>query len=83
MREIDVSVITDTIEKMCISANVHLPKDMQKGIKSCRACEDGPIAQTILDQIIQNFEVADTLRLPTRNRFRSARTQAWPASSWK
>ena len=64
MREIDVSVITDTIEKMCISANVHLPKDMQKGIKSCRACEDGPIAQTILDQIIQNFEVADTEQVP-------------------
>ena len=36
MREIDVSVITDAVERMCISANVHLPKDMQKGIKACR-----------------------------------------------
>ena len=64
MREIDVSVITDAVERMCISANVHLPKDMQKGIKACRECEDGPIAQTILDQIIQNFETANTEEVP-------------------
>ena len=49
MRDIDVSVITDAIEKMCINANRHLPQDMQAGIKACRACEDGPIACTILD----------------------------------
>ncbi len=64
MREIDVSIIRDTIEKMCISANVHLPADMQKGIRSLKESEDGPIAETILDQIIRNFEIADKEQVP-------------------
>ena len=64
MREIDVSVVTDAVERMCISANVHLPRDMQKGIRSCRDCEDWPIAQTILDQIIENYEVAQQEQVP-------------------
>lgn len=64
MRDIDVSVITDEIEKMCMHANRHLPKDMQEGIKACRACEDGPIACTILDQIIDNFQTADKEEVP-------------------
>ena len=99
MRDIDVSVITDEIEKMCMHANRHLPKDMQEGIKACRACEDGPIACTILDQIIDNFQTADKEEVPicqdtgmeyaghtgilTRKKFRSARIPVWPAYSLK
>ena len=47
MREIEVSRLTDVIEKLCIEANEHLPKDIKDAIKTCRACEDGVIAQGI------------------------------------
>ena len=40
MREIEVSRLTDVIEKLCIEANEHLPEDVKCAIKTCRACED-------------------------------------------
>ena len=41
MREIQASVITDTIERLCIEANQVLPDDIKKSIQACRASEDG------------------------------------------
>ena len=45
MREIEVSRLTEVIEKLCIEANEHLPEDVKCAIKTCRACEDGEIAK--------------------------------------
>ena len=64
MREIEVSRLTDVIEKLCIEANEHLPEDVKCAIKNCRACEDGEIAQGVLDNIIENFEIADKECVP-------------------
>ena len=64
MREIDVSVITDTIERLCIDANNHLPCDVKKAIENCRACEDGEIACGVLDNIIENYNIADKENVP-------------------
>ena len=64
MREINVQQIIDTVEKLCIDANTHLPSDVKCAIKNCRACEDGKIAQGVLDNIIENFEIADSENVP-------------------
>ena len=64
MREINVSTLTDVIEKLCIEANNHLPEDVKCAIRDCRACEDGGIAQGVLDNIIENFEIADNENVP-------------------
>ena len=64
MREIDVSKVIDTIEKLCIDANNHLPCDVKKAIENCRACEDGAIACGILDNIIDNYNIADKENVP-------------------
>ena len=64
MREIEVSRLTDVIEKLCIEANEHLPEDVKCAIKNCRACEDGEIAKGVLDNIIENFTIADTENVP-------------------
>ena len=37
MREIEVSRLTEVIEKLCIEANEHLPEDVKDAIKTCRA----------------------------------------------
>lgn len=58
MREINVSVITDTVARLCMDANTHLPEDVKCAIRDCRLREDGTIAQGILDNIIENFEIA-------------------------
>ena len=64
MREINVSNVTDVVEKLCIDANTHLPEDVKCAIKNCRACEDGEIAKGVLDNIIENFEIADNENVP-------------------
>jgi hydro-lyases, Fe-S type, tartrate/fumarate subfamily, alpha region len=64
MREIQASQITDVVERLCIAANEHLPKDVQDAIQSCRAKEEWEIAQGVLDQIIENYEIADTQNVP-------------------
>lgn len=64
MREISVTQITDAVERLCIDANTHLPGDIKCAIARCRACEDGIIAQGVLDKIIENYEIADSENVP-------------------
>ena len=64
MREVEVSRLTEVIEKLCIEANEHLPEDVKDAIKTCRACEDGEIAKGVLDNIIENFDIADSENVP-------------------
>ena len=54
MREINVSQITDVVERLCIEANTHLPSDVKNAICKCRASEDWDIAKGVLDKIITN-----------------------------
>ena len=64
MREISADTITKVIRKLCIEANEHLPEDVKCAIKNCRANEDGEIAKGILDNIIENYEIADSENVP-------------------
>ena len=64
MREIPVSQVTDTVERLCIEANTHLPGDVKCAIEACRACEDGEIAVGVLDNIIENYHIADRECVP-------------------
>ena len=64
MREIQVSAITDCVERLCIEANTHLPGDVKCAIEACRACEDSPFAQSVLDKIIENYKIADSENVP-------------------
>ena len=64
MREISVNLVTEVVERLCIEANTHLPGDVKCAIESCRACEDGGIAQGVLDKIIENYNIADRENVP-------------------
>ena len=64
MREISVNLVTETIERLCIDANTRLPGDVKCAIENCRACEDGSIAQGVLDQIIENYNIAERENVP-------------------
>ena len=59
MREIDSKQITDVVARLCVEANRHLAPDVRECIEGCRACEPWPIAQNILDRIIENYNIAD------------------------
>ena len=64
MREIEVSRITDMVERLCIEANEHLPADVKAAILHCRDCEDGVVARDVLDHIVENYEIADREHVP-------------------
>ena len=64
MREIEAVQITEVVERLCIEANEHLPEDVKKTIQECRRDEDGEIAKGILDNMIENFQIADQECVP-------------------
>lgn len=64
MREIKASTITDVIERLCIEANQVLPQDIKDAIGTCRSQEDGEIACGILDNIIENYQIAENEQVP-------------------
>ncbi len=59
MREIDSSLISEVVARLCMDANYHLPPDMKKQIISSSKEESWETASIILDQIIENFNIAD------------------------
>ena len=64
MKEISTEQIIDVIKRLCIESNQKLPADIKNCIKSCRECEDGHIAKGVLDQIITNYEIAESENVP-------------------
>ena len=64
MRIIQAAQVTDVVRRLCIQANCHLTEDVKNCITACRACETFPVAQNILDQIIENYRIADANDVP-------------------
>ena len=64
MRELEVSRIRDTVAQLCIAANTHLPEDVKTAIRRFQEKEDWAIAQGVLDQIVENFTIADREHVP-------------------
>ena len=64
MRNIEASKVTQVVRHLCIESNCHLPKDMKDCISRFRAEEPFPVAQNILDQIIENYQIADANDVP-------------------
>lgn len=64
MREISASKITETVKRLCIEANCHLPEDVKNCILCARQNEPWAPAREILDRIEENFGIADESEHP-------------------
>ena len=64
MRELDVSVIRDTVARLCIAANTKLPEDVKAAVLEFQRKEDWAIARGVLDNIVENFSIADAENVP-------------------
>ncbi|MDR0759202.1 MAG: fumarate hydratase [Treponema sp.] len=64
MRIIEASRITETVKRLCITANRELPEDVRERLRSCRDGEPWPLAADTLDKIIGNFELASSRQVP-------------------
>lgn len=58
MREIQASVITDAVEKLCLDAAYYLPEDVKAALASARDKEESDIGKYILGQVCDNYDVA-------------------------
>lgn len=64
MREIDVSLLTDTVAELCIKANKILPDDLSGLINMSINNEENVLAKSVLNDIYENLNVAKELDIP-------------------
>lgn len=64
MREINVEKVTEVVRQLCIDANYYLGDDIKNRLIQAREKEDWDIAKGILDQIIENANIAKNEDMP-------------------
>lgn len=64
MREINVDLISRTVEKLCIEANYYLPLDVKDALEDALEKEESPLGKEILSDILRNQEIARTKEVP-------------------
>lgn len=64
MRTIHTDEIIKNVSEMCISANLYLAEDMDKKIRQAACEEDGKLGKQILNQLIENMEIAAEDKIP-------------------
>lgn len=58
LRTIQVNKITEAVTQMCKDACYYLPEDVYEALKKGRETEESPVGRDVLDQIIENAEIA-------------------------
>src|SRR3972149_3450370 len=64
MREILASQITETVAKLAIEATHFLPTDVEGAIRDAKKTEKSPLGLQVIDEILENAEIARTRMLP-------------------
>ncbi len=64
MREIRCQEITETVARLCQKANYFLGDDVLNSLKKAREEEDSLVGRSILDQILENAQIATEGKLP-------------------
>lgn len=64
MREISTEEITQEVARLCVEACYHLGEDVLGALKDARQEETSPVGQAVLDQILQNADIAAQGELP-------------------
>ena len=64
MRDITTDEITKTVARLCKEANYYLGDDVLAALKKARKEEESPVSQQILDQILENADIAAKEQMP-------------------
>lgn len=64
MREIGSDLITENVRKACIEACCELPSDVLDALKRSLDTEESPAGKDVLEQLVENAEIARTERMP-------------------
>lgn len=64
MREIFADQITEAVARLCIDSNYYLGDDVLTALRKYRALEVSPVGREVLDQILENADVARDRQMP-------------------
>ncbi|MCM1228424.1 MAG: fumarate hydratase [Clostridium sp.] len=64
MREINVSEIENAVRDLCIEANIHLPKSLEKRIYGAAEEEISPAGKSVFDDLKANIKAAESENIP-------------------
>ena len=64
MRTLHTDKIIEAVKEMCISANLYLADDMDGKIRQAAKEEDSTLGKQILNQLIENMEIAGEDKIP-------------------
>lgn len=64
MRTLHTDLVIDAVKEMCISANLYLADDMDNKMRQAAAEEDGALGKQIMNQLIENLEIAKEDKTP-------------------
>ena len=64
MKEIQAADISNTVSRLCQDANFYLGEDVIKALKKGRDTDQSEVARQVLDQILQNAEIAASDKIP-------------------
>lgn len=64
MRKVEVQEIIKNVKEMCIDANHFLSDDMRKVFERAVQKEKAPLGRQILEQLMENLEIAGSQRIP-------------------
>jgi fumarate hydratase subunit alpha len=64
VKEIHTDQITDTVRRLCIESNYYLGEDVLSALEQYRDAETSPVGREVLDQILENAEIARDQDMP-------------------
>lgn len=64
MRQITAAEISDNVAEMCQEANIFLGKDLEDSLRKSLDQEESPIGKEVLQQLIENVEIARNEKIP-------------------
>jgi fumarate hydratase subunit alpha len=64
VKEIQTDQITETVARLCIESNYYLGQDVLSALRRYREAEVSPAGREVLDQILENAEIARSEQMP-------------------
>jgi fumarate hydratase subunit alpha len=64
VREIHTDQIIETVAQLCIESNYYLGEDVLAALRRYREAEVSPVGREVLDQILENAEIARDEQMP-------------------
>lgn len=64
MRIIKTEEIIEVVKELCIEANYYLPKDVKDSLEEAQKKETWPLANNVLNKILENSQIATNERMP-------------------